>query len=60
MKNTPSQRRKKVVQQAIANEKLDGLQVSKESKTIDDTYMVGKASAKHAAAAIRARYGVGV
>lgn len=52
-----TQKREKVVKQAIANEKLEGLKVSRESKSIAATYIAGKASAKAAAAKIRARYG---
>ena len=51
------EKRKNTVKQAIANERLEGLKVSKESKKIADSYIVGKASAKQAAEKIRARYG---
>lgn len=54
----PVQKRKNIIKQAIANEKLEGLNVSKESIRIADSYVVGKASAKEAAAKIRKRYGV--
>lgn len=50
--------RKKTVKQAIANERLEGLKVSKEAKAITDNYVAGKLSAKEAAKKIRARYGV--
>lgn len=50
--------RKKVVKQAIANERLEGLEVSQASVKIADNYVVGKSSAKQTAAKIRARYGV--
>ncbi len=50
-------KRKKVVQQAVANERLEGLAVSKESQKIADNYITGKASAQDAAKKIRARYG---
>jgi hypothetical protein len=50
-------KREKTVKQAIANEKLEGLKVSSETRKIADSYVVGKASAKSAAAKIRARYG---
>jgi len=50
--------RKKIVKQAIANERLEGLRVSKDSKKIADNYIVGKLTARQAAAKIRARYGV--
>ncbi len=55
--NTPTKKREKVVKQAIANEKLEGLKVSRDTKKIADNYIVGKASAKATAAKIRARYG---
>jgi hypothetical protein len=51
-------RRKNAVKQAVANEKLEGLEVSKKSQKIAENYVVGKASAKKAASMIRARYGV--
>lgn len=55
--NTPVKKRKTVVEQAIANEKLEGLNVSTEARKIADNYVTGKVSAKTAAAKIRARYG---
>ena len=55
--NTPIQKREKVVKQAIANEKLEGLKVSPEARKIADSYVAGKASASSVAAKIRARYG---
>ncbi|HSW37543.1 MAG TPA: antitoxin VbhA family protein [Candidatus Saccharimonadales bacterium] len=55
--NTPIKNREKVVKRAIANEKLEGLNVSRETKKIADNYVTGKASAKSVAAKIRARYG---
>jgi hypothetical protein len=55
--NSGAQKRKRIVTQAVANERLEGLKVSKESKKIADNYVVGKASAKQAAQKIRARYG---
>ena len=54
----PLQKRKKIVKQAIANERLEGLKVSKESQKIADNYIAGKVTAKEAAKKIRARYGV--
>jgi cell filamentation protein len=51
-------KRKNIVKQAIANERLEGFQVSEESKRIADSYIVGKVTAKEAAKKIRARYGV--
>jgi hypothetical protein len=55
--NARLQRREKVVKQAIANQKLEGLKVSRETRRIADSYITGKASAKATAAKIRARYG---
>ena len=55
--NYPTIKRQKTVKQAIANEKLEGLQVSRETRKIADNYIAGKASAKATAAKIRARYG---
>jgi len=56
--DTPVQKRKKVVKQAVANERLEGLRVSKETQKIASNYIAGKASAKQVAQKIRARYGV--
>ena len=56
--NKVIENRRKVVKQAVANEKLEGLKVSNESRKIADNYVVGKASAKQVATKIRARYGV--
>lgn len=50
-------KRRKTVKQAVANERLEGLKVSREAQKIADSYITGKASAKQAAAKIRARYG---
>ena len=50
--------RTKNVSRAIANERLEGLKVSKESRKIADNYIAGKASAKQAASKIRMRYGI--
>lgn len=50
-------KRRRIVNQAVANEKLEGLKVSRETKKIADNYITGKASAKAVAAKIRARYG---
>jgi predicted house-cleaning NTP pyrophosphatase (Maf/HAM1 superfamily) len=55
--NLSSQKRRKVVSQAIANEELESLVVSSETRKIADNYVVGKASAKAVAAKIKARYG---
>ncbi len=54
--NSSIKKREKTVKQAIANEKLEGLIVSQETKKIAENYVTGKASAKIAAAKIRARY----
>jgi hypothetical protein len=58
MSTTMVKRRESVVKQAVANEKLEGLKVSKKSREIAKNYIVGKASAKKTARMIRARYGV--
>lgn len=55
--NSPTEKRKTIVTQAVANERLEGLKVSQESQKIANNYVVGKASAKEAAQKIRARYG---
>lgn len=55
--NFSIKKRKKIVKQAIANERLEGLKVSKESQKIANNYIVGKTTAKQAAQKIRARYG---
>jgi len=55
--NTKLQKREKIVKQAVANEKLEGLKVSAETRKLADNYIAGKASAKAVAAKIRARYG---
>jgi len=49
--------RKEKVEQAIANERLEGLEVSKETKKTLDEYIAGKISAKEAARQVYARYG---
>ncbi|MDR1790682.1 MAG: antitoxin VbhA family protein [Propionibacteriaceae bacterium] len=46
------------VTQAIANERLEGLAVSAESRSIADRYVVGELSAEQAAAKIRQRYNI--
>ncbi len=48
--------REKTIKLATANKKLEGLKVSAETRKIADSYIVEKASAKSAAAKIRARY----
>lgn len=55
--NKTKQDRVEAVSQAIANERLEGLEVSKESRKIAGDYIAGKASAKQVAKKIRARYG---
>ena len=55
--NSPLKNRQKTVSQAVANEKLEGLKVSRDTLKIADSYVTGKASAKTATAKIRARYG---
>lgn len=54
--NSEIEKRKKIVTQAVANERLEGLKVSREAQKIAQNYVVGKASAKQAANKIRARY----
>lgn len=55
--NFSLKKRKNTVRQAVANERLEGLKVSKESQKIADNYIAGKTSAQEAAKKIRARYG---
>ena len=50
--------RKEKVKQAIANEKLEGLNISKNTKKTLDEYIAGKISAKEAARQVYARYGI--
>lgn len=50
--------RKEKVKQAIANEKLEGLSISKDTKKTLDEYIAGKISAKEAAQQVYTRYGV--
>jgi len=57
MKNGKSARTRQV-EQAIANQRLDGLVVSEEAKRIADNYVVGKVSAQEAAQKIRDRFGI--
>ena len=52
------QERKEQVRQAIANERLEGLEVSPETKQTLDEYIAGKLSAEEAAAQVFARYGI--
>ena len=55
--NMQASKRAKNVRRAVANERLEGLKVSKDSLKIADSYIVGKTSARQAAKKIRARYG---
>ena len=50
--------RKEKVKQAIANEKLEGLNISNTTKKTLDEYVAGKISAKEAAQQVYSRYGV--
>ena len=52
-----AEERKEKVKQAIANEELEGLGVSKNAKETLDEYIAGKISAKEAARQVYARYG---
>lgn len=56
--NLSIKKREKVVRQAVANEQLEDLKVSRESRKIADRYVTGKAPAKAVAAKIRGRYGI--
>lgn len=56
--NVNMERRKEKVEQAIANEKLEGLGISKLTKKTLNEYIAGKISAKEAAEQVYARYGV--
>jgi hypothetical protein len=55
--NKPIEKRKKIVRQAVANERLEGLTVSKETLAIANNYIVGKMTVHEAAAKIRTRFG---
>ena len=53
-----SEERRIAVEQAIANQRLEGAEVSPETlKTMDD-YIAGKITAEEAAERVYARYGV--
>ena len=52
-----NRRRAARVERAVANERLEGLVVSEDAKCIAGSYVVGKVSAREAAAKIRARNG---
>lgn len=56
--NSYANKREKIVKQAVTNERLEGLEVSREARIIADSYVTAKASAKSVAAKIRARYGI--
>lgn len=56
--NTSIQKRRKIVKQAVANQKLEGLKVSDESLKIADNYITGEVSVKSVAEKIRSRYGI--
>lgn len=55
--DTSVKKRKNVIKQAIANQNLEGLTVSRESRKIANNYISGKITAQQAANKIRARYG---
>ena len=50
--------RKEKVKQAVANENLEGLKISKKTEKTLDEYIAGKISAREAAQQVYARYGV--
>lgn len=50
--------KKERVNQAIANERLEGLSVSKTTRRVLNDYATGKISAKEAAEQVFSRYGV--
>lgn len=50
--------RKEKVKLAIANEKLEGLSISSETKDSLNEYIAGKISAQEAAEQVYTRYGV--
>lgn len=54
---TAKEREKQVIQ-AIANERLEGLNVSEEAQEIFDDYITGKMTAEEAAEQVFRRYGV--
>ena len=51
-------KRQKKVERAIANERLEGLSVSKYTRKVFNDYVAGKISAKEAAEQVFSRYGV--
>jgi len=52
--------RRSQIDQAVANERLERLVVSEDSRRIADNYVVGQASAAEVAEKIRERYGIAV
>lgn len=54
--DTSVKKRKNVIKQAIANQNLEGLTVSRESRKIANNYISGKITTQQAANKIRARY----
>jgi len=53
-----AEQRKTAVEQAIANQRLEGGEVSPETRKVMDDYVAGKMTAKEAAEQVYARYGV--
>ena len=53
-----AEERQKQVDDAIANEKLEGLEVSSYTRKVMDDYVAGKVTAKQAAEQVYSRYGV--
>ena len=53
-----AEERKIAVDQAIANQRLEGGEVSAETRKVMDDYGAGKMSAKEAAEQVYARYGI--
>ena len=53
-----AEERQKQVDDAIANEKLEGLEVSSHTRKVMDDYVAGKVTAKQAAEQVYSRYGV--
>ena len=55
---TSDKKRQKLVNQAIANERLEGLEISPFAKKASDSYVAGKIPLEEASRQIRQRYGV--
>lgn len=53
-----AEERRTAVEQAIANQRLEGGEVSAEARKAMDDYIAGKMTAKEAARQVYARYGV--